>query len=72
MKYGAICDKLHRYRDRVLVALDDVDVSLDRDTLVFNAFFNKTNDFRKPVLESYFEVARAVSQARECPSEPRG
>ena len=67
MTYGAICDKLHRYRDRVLVALDDVDVSLDRDRLVFNVGFDKKSDFRKPVLESYFEVARAVSQARECP-----
>ena len=67
MTYDAIRDKLRHYRDRVLVALNDVDVFLDRDRLVFNFCSNKKNDFRKPVLDSYFEVARAVSQARECP-----
>jgi hypothetical protein len=36
LTYDDICDKIYRYREKIMVLIDEVDDFLERDKLVFN------------------------------------
>jgi DEAD/DEAH box helicase len=65
LTFDEIANKIYNYRDRVMVLIDEVDDFLDRDKLVFNICSNKGNEFKKSVLDNYYEVSNAVYNKRE-------
>lgn len=67
LTYDEICQKIQPHRERILVIVDELDDFLERDKLVFNICSNKNNDFKKTVLEHYFEVSQAAYRAASCP-----
>ena len=70
LTYDEICAKIQPYKDQVLVIVDEVDNFLDRDKLVFNICSNKNNDFKKSVLQNYFQISQAIYRGDPCPHFP--